>query len=349
MSDTPHSSISTDRLLGYLSGEVSAAEARDLESALAAEPSLSELVAQLRAMQPGPFTAETIVDLEKGWSRVEQLLEQGNPRPQLARGEGRGGNTFAAPSSSKRPPRSGWGKTVWYTFAGVAAALFAVVAGIHVERAGMDVAATKPVSVYATGNGERARITLPDGNTVALGVASHLEVPANYLTGDHKLRLSGEAFFTITHREASPISVQAGSTVARVLGTSFTVRHYTTDSVTTVAVQEGKVAVGKTVLTDNRMVEVHPGGTALVRIATPSQFSFATGLLTIDDAYLPAAIPDLDRWYDTDIRLGNPALAKRDIGGTFAAGSIADLATNLELMLNVRVVRDGRVLTLYPR
>ena len=44
------------------------------------------------------------------------------------------------------------------------------------------------VSMYVTDQGERANIVLPDGNTVALNVASRLEVPADYLAGDHALR-----------------------------------------------------------------------------------------------------------------------------------------------------------------
>ncbi|HXC24982.1 MAG TPA: FecR domain-containing protein, partial [Gemmatimonadaceae bacterium] len=64
---------------------------------------------------------------------------------------------------------------------------------------------------------------------------------------------------------------------------------------------------------------------------------------------LPAAIVELDRWFDADIRLGDPMLEKQRIKGEFAAGSLADLSAILELTYNVRVVRDGRVLTLYPR
>ncbi|HXC26062.1 MAG TPA: FecR domain-containing protein, partial [Gemmatimonadaceae bacterium] len=98
-------------------------------------------------------------------------------------------------------------------------------------------------SIYTTGNAQRANITLPDGSTVALNVASRLEVPADYMTGDHTVHLVGEGLFTVVRHESTPFAVEAGTTTTRVLGTRFVVRHYPSDSATMVAVQDGKVAV----------------------------------------------------------------------------------------------------------
>ncbi|HXC25682.1 MAG TPA: FecR domain-containing protein, partial [Gemmatimonadaceae bacterium] len=71
------------------------------------------------------------------------------------------------------------------------------------------------VLAYTTGNGERATITLPDGGTVALNVASRLEVPMDYTAGDRSVRLVGEGVFTVPQRQRSPFTVVAGGTVAR--------------------------------------------------------------------------------------------------------------------------------------
>jgi ferric-dicitrate binding protein FerR (iron transport regulator) len=77
--------------------------------------------------------------------------------------------------------------------------------------------------------------------------------------------------------------------------------------------------------------------------------SFVNGVLTLTNVPLPAAIPELDRWYDADIRLGDPQLAAKGVTSEFAAGSLAELTEILEGTFNVRVVRVGRVLTLYAR
>jgi ferric-dicitrate binding protein FerR (iron transport regulator) len=133
-----------------------------------------------------------------------------------------------------------------------------------------------------------------------------------------------------------------------VLGTSFVVRQYAEDSVVTVAVREGKVAVGSAIVTPHRLVEVGASGVAHFHDAAPSQFTFASGVLTLGVQTLAQAIPELNRWYDADIRLANDAIGTQQVKGKFVAGSLADLAEILELTFDVRVVRDGRTLTLYP-
>ena len=206
------------------------------------------------------------------------------------------------------------------------------------------------VLTYSTGDGQRANIMLPDGSTVALNVASRLEVPVDYAVGNHTMHLMGEALFTVPHHEGMPLAtVIAGATTARVLGTSFAVRHYATDTTTIVAVHDGKVAVGTTVVTAHRLMEVGRKGLWHLQSSDASLFAFATGTLTLNDVPLSAAIVELDRWYSADIRLGDATLEKRRLKGKFTAGSLGDLAEILELTFDVRVVRDGRVLTLFPR
>jgi transmembrane sensor len=204
-------------------------------------------------------------------------------------------------------------------------------------------------SSYATGNGERATITLADGSTVVLNVASQLQVPADFAAGNRTVRLQGEALFTVAHHRGAPFTVIAGPSTTRVLGTSFVVRHYSSDSVATVAVRNGKVAVQSNVLAANQQIEVDMHGPGHIQPANPDQFSFAFGMLTLDNVPLAQAIPELNRWYDADIRLGDSALATQRVIGGFKAGSLTDLAGILELTFNVRVVRDGQTLTLYPK
>ena len=170
-----------------------------------------------------------------------------------------------------------------------------------------------PVSTYTTTNGQRANITLLDGTTVALNVASRLDVPADFAAGNHTVYLTGEGLFTVSHHEGKPFTVISGPTRTRVLGTSFVVRHYPTDATTTVTVKEGKVAVDSTVVLAQHLVEIGRNGVVHSQRADMSAFSFATGILTVNDTPLPDGIAELDRWYDADIRLGDSVLARQQI------------------------------------
>lgn len=221
--------------------------------------------------------------------------------------------------------------------------LFAL-GGSAKERTGVPVMYT----AYSTTNAQRATITLPDGGHVVLNAASRLEIPVDYSRGNRVVRLEGEGLFTVAHREGAPFSVVTGSTTTRVLGTTFLVRHYRDDVADSVVVRDGKVVVGKTILTANQALLVrHGDGLAQVSVASPTAFGFATGVLTLDGVPLRAAIGELNRWYDADLRLGDAALATRPIAGEFTAGSLTDLAFVLQETFDLRVVRDGRVLTLY--
>ncbi len=208
---------------------------------------------------------------------------------------------------------------------------------------------TNAVSTYATANGERATITLPDGTQVLLNVGSRLEVPDGYKRGTRTLRLTGEAFFTVRHAESSPFTVIAGPSTTRVLGTRFVVRHYATDSIASVAVHDGKVAVGTDVLVGGQQARVSHAGTISTSVVDGARFSFVTGVLRLNSVPLHQAIGDLNRWYNADIQLGDSTLATQHVMGGFPAGSLTDLAAIMEMMFDVDVVRQGRVLTLFPK
>jgi ferric-dicitrate binding protein FerR (iron transport regulator) len=231
----------------------------------------------------------------------------------------------------------------------VAAAAVLLVAGwwTGTHRVGATLSTAR--SVYTTDNGERATIKLPDGSQVVLNVASRLEVPADYATGHRVLKLDGEAFFTVAHQGASPFTVVAGPSTTRVLGTRFVVRHYRTDTSATVAVFDGKVAAQSVVLSAQQSAEVRPNAAPVVRAAEPGQFTFASGVLTLPNLPLSRAAVELARWYDADIRFGDAKLGNRRIYGAFSAGSLADLTEYLQTLYNIRVVRDGRTLTLYAK
>lgn len=213
----------------------------------------------------------------------------------------------------------------------------------HVSRIGF-----ASTSIYTTGNGERARVTLPDGSTVLLNAASKIRISDNYVSGERTIDLDGEALFTVVPKTSSPFTVNAGSGSVKVLGTTFMVRHYPTDTATLVAVKDGKVSVQSSVLTANQEVNVMGSQISAVRTAGGHRFSFATGVLELTDMTLEEAIPDLNRWYNADIRIADPGLKSRRVAGGFVAGSLDALEEILSLTLNCRVVRSGHVITLYP-
>ncbi len=237
----------------------------------------------------------------------------------------------------------------WYAMSSLLVGVVMLGAGWIMKGARVNASLASHASTYATANGERATITLPDGSTVILNVGSQLHVPANYATGNRTVQLMGEALFTVTNHSGTPFTVEAGRSVTRVLGTQFVVRHYATDTAALVAVREGRVMVQSAVLTKDQQISVGENGAGAVRSAQAEQFAFSTGVLALTPMPIGGAIADLNRWYNADIRLGDVSLQYERISGRFSAGSISDLIDHLEWTFNLRVVREGRVLTLYRK
>jgi ferric-dicitrate binding protein FerR (iron transport regulator) len=250
--------------------------------------------------------------------------------------------TWAGPSSRHR--------RAWFgAVAGVVIAVMALVMGRWAQSGFLTNPTSVATTIYTTRPGQRANITLPDGSTVVLNVASRLEVPTNFVSTHRTVRLTGEALFTVTRHRGAPFTVVVGQTTTRVLGTTFVVRRYSTDTATTVAVHDGKVSVQSAVVTAQQEARVNPHGPIQLQPASPAEFTFARGVLTFDGVPLQDAIAELDRWYDADIRIADPALGTHRLRGTCTTGSLTDLTSILELALNVRVVRDGSTLTLFPK
>ena len=83
-------------------------------------------------------------------------------------------------------------QTLWSTAAALMVAVVIIAVGWNLGVHSVGQRASLSVLTYSTGDGQRANITLPDGGMVALNVASRLEVPMDYMAGNHTVQILGE-------------------------------------------------------------------------------------------------------------------------------------------------------------
>ena len=342
----PPPSIPDELIERCLAGRCEGPEGERVRAYLAVTPGVARYYQSLRSALGSDGAGSVREDAERAYAALMQQL----------RAEVDGAARPNAPQVRRsRWPWGGEGSSRTYQHrvrAVVGVALVAGLVAVATWRSGAFVGSHRvaPVpTVYVTQNGQRASILLPDGSTVMLNVASRLEIPADFAAGNRSVHLFGEALFSVTHHTGTPFTVVTGGVATRVLGTTFMIRHYAADTTSVVAVRDGKVAVRSTVVTAQQQAVVGRTGAVGLRPADPAQFTFATGVLTLNGVPLRDAIAELDRWYDADIRLGDPTLGKNLIQGAFAAGSLADLVKILGFTFHAQVVREGRVITLYPR
>jgi transmembrane sensor len=209
-----------------------------------------------------------------------------------------------------------------------------------------------------TGVGEQRTIDLVDGSQVVLGAASSLRLAPGFGATSREVFLEGQAFLRVRHDSARPFVVNAGGTRAIDLGTAFEVRAYPNEDVR-VAVTEGVVEVRRdsgnldsTVLEPGDIAEVPPTGATVVKRQQNVErlLGWTRGELVFDVAPLSNVARELERWFDVQVRIDDPALAALRWSGAPRIGE--SLETILELIetslqsKGVRAERNGNVITL---
>jgi transmembrane sensor len=86
-------------------------------------------------------------------------------------------------------------------------------------------------------------VQLPDGSSVVLHKNSSVKYPKQFAASKREVYLTGEAFFEVTKNPEQPFFVYANELVAKVHGTSFSVKAGADDEQVIVAVKTGKVSV----------------------------------------------------------------------------------------------------------
>ena len=90
--------------------------------------------------------------------------------------------------------------------------------------------------------GQRASLMLSDGTKIWLNSQSKLIYPTQFSDKERNVRLEGEAFFDVAHKEHLPFVVHSPLLAIKVLGTKFNVKAYF-DEKSVVTLAEGKVEV----------------------------------------------------------------------------------------------------------
>ncbi len=106
-------------------------------------------------------------------------------------------------------------------------------------------AAENYLASYATKEGERKSVQLPDGSIIKLNNITHIELDEGFGRTNRTLRLTGEAYFDVVKNPDIPFIVKTNVMDIRVKGTIFNVKAYPFQQQSEATVIKG-------------LVEVHP-------------------------------------------------------------------------------------------
>jgi ferric-dicitrate binding protein FerR (iron transport regulator) len=210
------------------------------------------------------------------------------------------------------------------------------------------------ISVYNP-SGKILQVSLPDSSHVWLNAASTLRYGKNF-AGRRELYLEGEGYFDVAEDAVHPFVVHSGALTTTVLGTSFDVRNFATDSSATVTVIRGKVQVentGKILdrLTPARQLQWNERTrqARTVSVDTTHILAWQHGQLQFAGEDLQEIAAALGRWYGMKFILKNETLRSCKMYASFDNTiSIQQALTVMSNVIDIQWTIDekDRVVTL---
>ena len=233
-----------------------------------------------------------------------------------------------------------------------AAAIVAAVIGAgaawwvgHDTRA---VAQARPIREYTTPRGRRAVLRLLDGTEITLNADSKLRAPVPFAARQRDVYLEGEAYFSVVHDAARPFVVHTAGGAIQDIGTRFGVHAYGDAERERVAVVEGAVALAGIPLRAGQVATLSRTGTirVLPNARVADELAWTRGRLVFTNVPLEEAAERLGRWYDLDVRVADPALARRPVTGSYGDEPVAQVLTLITAAVGARYEWQGRTVAI---
>ena len=195
------------------------------------------------------------------------------------------------------------------------------------------------ISVYFLGNresnelawneiiipdGESAEVYLSDNTHVWLNSNSKLIYPAKFEGKTRDVKLTGEAYFDVSHNLESSFYVQTSELTVAVKGTSFNVQAYDSDNEVNVTLIEGKVSLqspkGKFISElspgENAKFDIAKNTVSLSKADTEFYTSWKDGYLVFKNETLEDIVRKFERWYNIKVIFDDEEIKPIEFTGT---------------------------------
>lgn len=201
--------------------------------------------------------------------------------------------------------------------------------------------ATDKTNTLTTTQGETYQLILPDNSKVWLNAASSLTYAASLGSrgGQRTVKLTGEAYFEVSHDKSRPFIVQTATQNVKVLGTHFNVNSYGDNGQMITTLAEGSVQVQPALHSLSAKI-LKPGqksilGRSAINIAVANletALAWKNGLFTFEEATVPEVMQQISRWYNIDVRYNAAIPNERISGGISRQSDLKMVLKMLELI-----------------
>jgi transmembrane sensor len=314
-----------DELIGkYLSGETSADEKNLVEKWAAENESNRKYFNQFKLIFDRAATVKEIQDFntDLAWNKLKSRLN-----------ENAGGRVV--------PMKPFW-DNIYLKIA--ASVIFVLGAGFFIYRS-LDTTSVENTMAVVT-DVKIKTDTLPDGSAVTLNKKTQLAYSFDKKEKAHHVKLKGEAYFAIDHKDDKTFIVEADQVLIKDIGTSFNVKAYAETNTVEVVVEEGEVQL---YTSSSSGIFIKAGGKGTYN-KTTKKFSveqpeanvaaYKSKYFVFSDIELGAMILALNNVYDRKLKIA-PHLAHCRLTVTFNDESPEEIANVIAETLGLSVTAEG--------
>ncbi|MGL4292572.1 MAG: FecR family protein [Bacteroidales bacterium] len=313
----------------------------------------AELLQLQKWMEESPENRALLHQLKNNFALASYSDEIPERKPDLFFGQTERNDSSSEMVEMRPNPRaSRFGQKLKYA----AIAILAIGLGKLVEN-GVSEWSHPAMHHLSVNEGEKASVMLADGTTVWLNSNSSISYPGKFSWRKREITLRGEAFFQVSKSKHHPFIVKTEQVDVKVLGTSFNVRAYESDSLVEVQVTEGKVMAypshdvkGAYLLTANQMATFDLRSKQSSSDPYDSETgNWRNGRYLFKDKKLKDIVTQLERLYAVNIRIEEAYLGEEIYYGEInTRDSIEKILDIISLGRNFRYERNEKQISIKP-
>lgn len=195
--------------------------------------------------------------------------------------------------------------------------------------------------------------TLPDGSTTFLNKKSELAYSYDAKAKSRKVKLKGEAYFSVKHDEEKPFVIEADEILVRDIGTEFNLKAYPEKDTIEILVTEGEVQFytlydsGLNLKAGQRAI-YSKRNKMFYRIEKPDTniLAYKTKVFSFNNTDLKSVVELLNEVYNSKIVLANKKLFDCRLTANYKEDNATIIAEVIAETMNLTLTRKGEELIL---
>lgn len=153
--------------------------------------------------------------------------------------------------------------------------------------------------------GGQWQIILPDQTKVWLNAQSSITYPTKFAGNERRVKITGEAYFEVSHHKKLPFRVESGAQLVEVLGTHFNIMAYADDALIKTTLLQGAVKVfnkGQSqLLKPGQQSQASPKGINLLdNVDVEEAIAWKNGDFQFNEN-LEGIMTKIARWYNVEV------------------------------------------------